>query len=228
MDYLPSYPTPLVGRQDELAHIQALLANPACRLLTLVGPGGVGKTRLATEVARLRSPKFVNGAYFVALQPLDTSDLIIPAIAEAIHFQFYSGDEPKLQLINYLRDKSMLLVLDNLEHLLGGVELLIDIVKACSDVKLLITSRERLNALEEWVFVLDGLRVPDEQATDALDNYGAVQLFVQRARQLQSTFTLNDNAECVSAICRRVEGLPLGLELAAACGRCRAARLHTN
>src|SRR3954454_6576346 len=101
--HLPPQATPFVGRSEELAEIAALLADPNCRLLTLVGPGGIGKTRLALEAARPLT--FSNGIYFVALQPLSSPDLIVPAIADALQFQFYSGGEPQQQLLDYLREK---------------------------------------------------------------------------------------------------------------------------
>ena len=120
-----SFPSasPFVGRHDELAQIAALLADPACRLLTLVGPGGIGKTRLALEAAQQLSD-----AHFVPLQPLTSADFIVSAIADAVGFQFYSSDDPKRQLLDYLREKSLLLVLDNFEHLLDGAILLSDML----------------------------------------------------------------------------------------------------
>ena len=109
----------------------------------------------------------------------------------------------------------MLLLLDNFEHLLAGVDLLIDVLQAAPSVKLLVTSRERLNVQEEWALALGGLTFPPKEATDPLENFSAVELFIQRARQAQTNFSLDDEAEAVKAICQRVEGMPLGLELAA-------------
>src|SRR5262245_59034405 len=121
----PAQPTPFVGRETELAEIANLLANPMCRLLTLVGPGGIGKTRLALEAAHgqatLSATAFRDGICFVPLQPLTSPEFIVPAIAEGVHFQFYPGGEPKLQLLGYLREKFLLVVMDGFEHLLDGV-----------------------------------------------------------------------------------------------------------
>ncbi len=212
--YLPAQATSFVGREGELSEIAALLRDPACRLLTLVGAGGIGKTRLALQAAHDQLPRFSNGVYFVPLQPLTSSDLLPSAIASALKITFYGSDEPRLQIIHYLREKHLLLILDNFEHLLDGVGLLSDILEAAPEVKLLVTSRERLNVQEEWTLMVDGLAFPDGKADHALGSYEAVQLFVQRARQVQSGFSLKENAEAVKSICQQVEGMPLGIELA--------------
>jgi predicted ATPase/DNA-binding CsgD family transcriptional regulator len=182
-------------------------------LLTLVGPGGIGKTRLAIEVSQ--SLPITERVHFIPLQPLTSPDFIVPTIAEAIGFQFYAGNDPKQQLLDYLREKSWLLLMDNFEHLLDGALLLSDIVAYAPGIRLLVTSRERLNLQEEWVLTLAGLSYPEDRASDALENYSAVQLFVQRARQTQPNFSLSNNAEAVMTICRLVGGIPLGIELAA-------------
>ena len=211
-NHLPTPTASFVGRDEELERIATLLADPKCHFLTLVGPGGMGKTRLAIEVAR-RVP--FSAVHFVALQPLNSPDFLVSTIADAMGFEFYSGSEPKQQLLDYLREKPCLLLLDNFEHLLDGVELLIDILQAAPNVKLLVTSRERLNVQEEWVLALEGLAFPNDQAALPQESYSAVQLFVERARQAQARFSLDDNTQAVQAICQAVEGMPLGLELAA-------------
>src|SRR5262245_37727331 len=132
---LPAPPTPLVGREKELVDVQKLIADPTCRLLTLTGPGGIGKTRLAIEAAQQVS--FPDGIYFVPLQPLTSPDFIVPAIADSLKFVFYGEGDPRTQLLNYLREKHLLLVLDNFEHLLDGVDLLPEILAATLKVKLL-------------------------------------------------------------------------------------------
>jgi predicted ATPase/DNA-binding CsgD family transcriptional regulator len=212
---LPTQPTPFVGRLEELHQISALINDPECRLLTLVGPGGIGKTRLAIEVVRQ-----LNGSkrsYFVPLQPLNSPDLIVPALAEAIGLEFTAGTEPKEQMLDYLSRNSMLLLLDNFEHLLDAAPLVSDILTAAPSVKLLVTSRERLNLVEEWSFEVQGLNFPiSASAAAVLETYSAVQLFVQRARRSQSDFSLTDTRKpAVIRICQLVGGMPLGIELAA-------------
>jgi predicted ATPase/DNA-binding CsgD family transcriptional regulator len=225
---LPSQPTPFVGREQELVEIATLLATPACRLLTLTGPGGVGKTRLALEIvtrvvgahgrAPLPSPPFPNGIYFVPLQPLTSPDFLIPTIADALQFSLYGEGDPKTQLLNYLREKHLLLVLDNFEHLLDGADLLSDILDAAPAVKLLVTSRERLHLREEWVLDIGGLPFPEQNADGALDDYSAVRLFVHSARRA-GYMPLEADMPAIVQICWLVEGMPLAIELAAAWAR---------
>lgn len=212
---LPPQPTPFIGREQELAQIAGRLANPVCRLLTLVGPGGIGKTRLALQAATEQIGHFAQGVYFVSLAPVGAPDQIASAIAGALKISFYGPEAPEVQIVGYLREKHVLLVLDNFEYVLGGIGLLSDILTSAPQVKLLVTSRERLNLQEEWVLPIDGLPFPDGQDSGPLDSYGAVQLFEQCAQRLQPNFSLASNAEAVIALCRAVEGMPLGLELAA-------------
>jgi predicted ATPase/DNA-binding CsgD family transcriptional regulator len=211
---LPMPATSFVGRHDELASIAALLADPTCRLLTLLGPGGIGKTRLALQFAADQG-RFTDGAYFIHLTPVSSLDLIPSAIASALQITFFNASDLRLQLANYLREKHMLLVMDNFEHLLNGVDLLTDILQAAPQIKFLVTSRERLNVQEEWVMALDGLPYPHAETNMPLESYSAVQLFAQRARQVHVNFSLDGNTDAVRRICQRVEGMPLGLELAA-------------
>ena len=213
--HVPTPTTSFVGRGEELAEIAKLLANPGCRLLTLVGPGGIGKTRLALQSAADELPHFEHGVYFVPLVGVGSPDLIAPAIANALPVGLYGAENLCDQVIHYLRKKQMLLLLDNFEHLLAGVNLLTEMLQAAPGVKLLVTSRERLNIQEEWVFVLEGLSFPKEQATNPLESYSAVELFIERARQVQTKFILYPEVEAVKTICQQVEGMPLGLELAA-------------
>jgi predicted ATPase/DNA-binding CsgD family transcriptional regulator len=213
---LPTFPTPFIGRQDELADISRLLADPACHLLTLVGPGGVGKTRLALAAALLISDVFPDGVYFVPLQPLQAIDLLIPAIAQAIEYEFFGASDPKTQLLSYVSDKSMLLVLDNFEHLLEGVELVADILASAAGVIVLVTSREVLNLQEEWLYPVKGMRYPAGDIADDARQYDAVELFVRHARRVRPDFSLDTERPWVMRVCEQVEGMPLALELAAA------------
>ncbi|MGH8631367.1 MAG: ATP-binding protein, partial [Burkholderiales bacterium] len=216
-DNLPTPPTPLIGRERELAEMARLLGDPQCRLLTLAGPGGIGKTRLAIEAADHQREAFADGAHFVSLAPIRSAEFIVPAIADAIGFAFYGAEDPKAQLLNYLSGKAPLLVLDNLEHLLEGVALLAEILERGPAVKLLATSRERLNLHGEWVLDIQGLPFPDEAGSAEVEGYSAVALFVQTARRAHVDFVLAaEERPAVARICRLVEGMPLGIELAAA------------
>ena len=217
--HLPPAPTPFVGREGELAEIEQLLSDPACRLLTLVGPGGIGKTRLALEAAHVMvdTATFPNGVYFASLQPLTSPEFIISTIADALSFQFYSGADPRQQLLDYLREKSLLLVLDNVEHLLEDISLVSEMLAAAPGVHILATSRERLNLREEWVLEVSGLNSPAVETEINLESYSAIELFVQQARRVSVGFALdNANQSAVVRICHLVGGMPLGIELAAA------------
>jgi predicted ATPase/DNA-binding SARP family transcriptional activator/Tfp pilus assembly protein PilF len=218
---LPPQPTPFVGRAPELAEITALLADPACRLLTLVGPGGVGKTRLALQAAEQAVGAFPHGVHFVPLAPIESAGFLVPTIAAALDFSFFQreGVEPRQQLLDYLREKGMLLLLDNFEHLVDGAGLLAELSGHAPGVKLLVTSRERLHLRGEWAFDVKGMRFPQdgEEAIEALADYSAVKLFLQHAGQAQAGFSpAEDEWLDLVRICRLVEGVPLGIELAAA------------
>ena len=182
--------------------------------MTLVGPGGIGKTRLAIEAARQHVALFPDGVYFVPLAPVESPHLLASVIAEALSVSLSGSENASTQLVRALRDKRLLLVLDNFEHLLEGTGLLTDLLDA-PNIKLVVTSRERLNLQEEWVEEVAGLAYPRGRLTGTPEAYAAVELFVQRAQQVQAGFSLADNTQAVVDICQRVEGMPLGLELAA-------------
>lgn len=220
---LPPQPTSFIGRNAELAKIKQLLeAASGCRLLTLLGPGGSGKTRLALEAAGQMLRAFPDGVYFVSLASVSEAEFIVSAIAQALGFTFSGNTEPKNQLLNYLREKKLLLVIDNFEHLLNGTALLADILNTAPQVTLLVTSRERLNLQEEWSLEVGGMAFPrpnqlePETALAKLEQYSAVHLFIQRARQVTAGFSPTaDDIPALLRICELVDGMPLGLELAA-------------
>jgi predicted ATPase/DNA-binding CsgD family transcriptional regulator len=213
---LPHAAAPFVNRTRETAEIIQRLNDANCRLLTLVGPGGIGKSRLAMRVAANCVDQFDDGVYFTSLQPLDSPEFILSAIIDVVSPQSRSGSDLKQQLLQYLREKSLLLVLDNFEHLLDGAELLTEILEAAPEVKLLVTSREALNLQGEWRYSVPGLQYPETTtATEPPEAYGAVKLFVERARQVRGDLAIVDDHAAVVQVCRLVEGMPLALELAA-------------
>jgi predicted ATPase len=155
-----------------------------------------------------------HGVHYVPLGAVPTADLLVPAVADALRFTFYGRTEPQEQLLNYLREKEMLLVLDGFEHLLEGEGLVEEMVGAAPDVKVVVTSRERLAEVGDWTLEVGGLEYPDEG--EGVEGYSAVELFVQRARQVRAGFELDGQGPAVVEICRLVEGMPLAIELAAA------------
>jgi len=218
--HLPKPPTPFVGRNQEVGEILHQLMDPNCRLLTLLGPGGIGKTRLAIQAAyeasQMLNGTFAQGIYFVPLAPLDSPEYFVQAVANGVGFVFNEDKDPKQLLLDYLVGKNILLVLDNIEHLLAGVELLNDILDTSSQVKLLVTSRERLNLAAEWIYEVEGMHYPGLEDLDHLEDYSSVRLFLQSARRAMFGYELaRGDRPALARICRLVEGMPLGLELAA-------------
>ncbi len=215
MKNLPLPRTSFVGRASELEAIDRLLEDPECRLLTLVGPGGAGKTRLALEAAARRVDRYPHGVHFVPLASVASPDFLAPALAESIQFALdgvHSNLSAQDQLLDYLSERSTLLVLDNFEHLVEGSGLLGEVIERAPHVELLTTSRERLNVQSEWVFEVEGLGLAESGNGSA----SAVRLFVERARQVVPGFALDDAGYSQALrICRLVDGMPLGIELAA-------------
>ena len=244
---LPIPPTPFVGREGELSRLATLLTDPTVRLVTVHGPGGIGKTRLSIEAARAQAKTFVDGVYFVSLAAIDDPGFISSQIAETLELPFYVRDQREHweydtqieQLLAHLKEKQLLLVLDNTEHLLSTAfpslpkwersvdQLVTEVLQTAPGVKILATSQERLNLHGETLLSLDGLNVPESGArkkewvssqenVQALAAYSAVELFRQGARRVQSNFELGqDNLDDVIEICHLVAGMPLGIELAA-------------
>jgi predicted ATPase/DNA-binding SARP family transcriptional activator len=232
---LPVSLTPMLGREGELRDLSRLLAESELRLITLVGPGGIGKTHLALEVARQQLQQFPDGVYFVSLASIESPMTIIATVAKALNFSFYEGITPQQQLCDYLRQKRLLLVLDNFEHLLdppssslregtegslpAGLELMMAWLQAAPALKVLVTSRARLKLQGEQLFLLEGIDFPhsEEEVSQEISRYSAVQLFVQAARRLRLDFQLTGGeAPAVAQICRLMQGMPLGILLAAA------------
>jgi predicted ATPase/DNA-binding SARP family transcriptional activator len=248
---LPVQTTPFIGREVELSDLARLLADPEIRLVSILSAGGMGKTRLALEAGKIQLDRYPHGIYFASLAPLDTSEAFVPTIAEALNFSFYEGGTPQQQLLDYLREKRMLLILDNFEHLLSlpafslegetreassqletlepgeyATSLVTNILQTAPDVKIMVTSRERLRLQEEQLFHIGGIDFPDWETVEdpgAVDltkdalKYSAVKLFLQSARRVQPDFALTTgNVVDVVQICRSMQGMPLGILLAAA------------
>jgi predicted ATPase/DNA-binding SARP family transcriptional activator len=217
---LPAVQTSFIGREKELAKIGALIRDHACRLLTLVGPGGSGKTRLALQAAAEALRSFPDGSYFVPLEAGNSADYLVSAILRVLPFNidsFINPEVPRIQLLNYLRKRSMLLVLDGCEQLSGKVGDLSAILENAPDVKVLATSRQRLGLQCERAFPVEGLGLPQASEDVPADGVEAVKLFRERTEQAGADFQLTEaDYEPVVRICRMVDGMPLGIELAAA------------
>lgn len=221
---LPLQTTPFVGRQAELAALGQLLADPTVRLVTILGAGGMGKSRLALAAAERQLGSYEHGVYFVSLVLLESAENLLPAVARALNFTFSEGREPRQQLLDYLQHKNVLLLLDGFEQLPAATELVSDILRAAPGVYILATSRERLRLQNEQLFPIQGLDFPRQEegpgrslAVDEAANYAAVQLFLQGARRVRPGYQLNEgDLPALARICRLVQGMPLAILLAAA------------
>jgi len=228
---VPFYPTPFLGRSSELAKIAQSLEDPACRTLTLIGVGGVGKSRLAAQAAAQAVGNFAHGVYYIPLAALNSPTLLASTIVHSLGLFLHGGTSPVEQLLGYLREKEMLLVLDNFEHLLpfgqdrgsgtdtgisDAAELLVKLLEHALGLKFLITSRRPLALKWESTLVVQGLGLPSDAAEDTAERCDAVRLFVQSARRVRPGFQLGgEERPSAIHICRFLGGLPLGIEMAA-------------
>ena len=218
---LPATVTSFIGREREIVEVHADLSSPKIRLVTLVGPPGIGKTRLSIEVARAALQDFPDDVFFVALAPLEDPNLIASAVAQALGYVGAKNVSTTEQLKEGIGDKQMLLVLDNCEHLIENVApLASELLSACPQLKILATSRESLRIPGEWLYAVPAFDLPTENASldvESASEYPALKLFAERARAVRSDFSLNaDNIETIAEICARLDGLPLVIELIAA------------
>lgn len=225
---LPAQTSPFVGRDSELKKLDQYVADPAVRLMTILGPGGIGKTRLALAAAAKQlnqtqeQHRFPHGVYFVSLARLESPKLLVPTLAEAIELRFDERSDSQGQLLRYLRQKKMFLILDNFEHLLDAAGLIDEILQAAPGITILVTSRSKLNRQSEHLLPIRGLTYPpggaavDEKLLADWSSYSALQLFRQCARRIQPDFILTTtNLSAVIDVCRMVDGMPLGIVLAA-------------
>jgi predicted ATPase len=215
---LPAQLTTFVGRSEERAALRDLLLREDVRLVTLTGPGGIGKTRLSIEVARSLEDDFPDGVWFVPLAALRDPELVASEIVDAMKIKDPSPSTQAELLKSSLKDREVLIVLDNFEQLVPAASLVADLLEAAPSIKFLITSREVLRLRGEFEFEVAALAVPTEdEPLEKLESYDAIRLFMERARAARPSLDLTDeNASTVAEICARLDGLPLGLELAAA------------
>ena len=216
---LPVQLTSLIGREQQVAAACALLSRPEVRLLTLLGPGGVGKTRLGVQIATELVDAFVDGIWFVPLAPISGPDLVVPSIARTFGLG-ETGDRSLLELLKaYLREQQLLLLLDNFEQVVAAAPVVTELLVTCPDLKVLVTSRTSLRVRGEREFPVPPLSLPDPKhlpAIEVLSQYSSVALFVERALALKPDFQLTTaNAHAIAEICARLDGLPLAIELAA-------------
>ena len=194
---LPADTLPFIGREREIKEIITQLNDDNIRLITIVGAGGMGKSRLSIEVGRQLLPRFLQGVYFISLAPITTTEQIITTIADTIGFKFHSDVKAKQQLLDYLEHQHMLLIIDNFEHLLESADLLTDILKVAPQIKMLVTSRETLNLSGEVLYHIRGLSIPYEEIKRQATEYDGVKLFIE-ASQRRNVEIVETDIEIVS------------------------------
>ena len=217
---LPMQPTPFVGREQEVASVCEQLRRPEVRLLTLTGPGGMGKTRLGLQVAAELADQYPDGVFLVPLAPVSDPELVAPAIIQTLGISELSGHDPLTLLKGAIKDKQLLLLLDNFEQVVAAAALMAELLAACPKIKILVTSQVVLRLQAEREFAIPPLSVPNPKRLPdlvALSQYEAVALFIQRAQAVKPDFVVTTaNAPAVAGICARLDGSPLAIELAAA------------
>src|SRR5258708_36016628 len=217
---LPPLLAPLIGREQQEQAISSLLLKPAVRLLTLTGTAGIGETRLAQKVATDLSEVFTHGVCLVQLAPISDPDLVVPTISQTLGLRDVEERSLFERLKPFLRDKNLLLLLDNFEQVLSAAPALVELLLACPSIKIMVTSRAILHVEGEYEFSVPPLSLPDPlhlPAHEELLHYSPIALFVQRAQSVKPAFVLSeDNAAAIAQSCIRLDGITLHLELAAA------------
>ncbi len=217
---LPPQPTSMVGREADISELIALLHTPACRMLTLLGPGGIGKTRLALRLAETAAPAFRHGVCWVSLADVEDATQLVRTVIQSLDPTYEDTRPARAALLAFVQHRQLLLVLDNIEHLLDGASVLVELLTAAPRLKIMLTSRERLRLAWEWVYQVNGLSFPSPPY-DNNTNYAAVELVLERARQIHQ-LPAHTDVPAVMRIAHLTHGMPLAIELAVAAARGRS------